>query len=139
MKTPTFHKQLRARATAGFSLIELSMVMVLIVGLCVGMGIGVSTTQKWKKGKNAALALQAVYAAQRAYMADHPTSDVEDLTSAVVETYLPQGWSSMPVVAGLNGESLSFDVSVMPPKFLAGTAEYDPSGKSDDGLWDTGG
>jgi hypothetical protein len=26
----------------------------------------------------------------------------------------------------------------MPPKFLLGTSPYDPSGKTDDGLWDTG-
>jgi prepilin-type N-terminal cleavage/methylation domain-containing protein len=138
MKTLPFLKPSRRRAAAGFSLIELSLVMVLIVSLCIGMGFGVSSTQKWKKGKNATLALQAVYAAQRSYMADHPTANVAALTSTLVQSYLPQGWSAMPVVTGLNGESLSIDVTVMPPRFLAGTTPYDPSDKPNDGLWDTG-
>jgi type II secretory pathway pseudopilin PulG len=138
MKTLPFLKHSRVRAAAGFSIIELSLVMVLIVSLCLGMGFGVSQTQKWKKGKNAALALQAVYAAQRAYMADHPTANVATLTTSIVQSYLPQGWSTMPVVAGLNGETLSFNVTVMPPKLVAGTNVYDPSDKPNDGLWDTG-
>jgi type II secretory pathway pseudopilin PulG len=136
MKAFTSHRHLRG--APGFSLIEMSFVMVLMVSLCVGMGFGVTSVQRWKKGKNAALALQATYAAQRAYMADHPTLDIKDVTSAELEDYLPQGWSSMPVVAGLSGESLTLDFSVMPPTLKLGTTTYDPSGKADDGLWDTG-
>jgi type II secretory pathway pseudopilin PulG len=136
MKIPRTSKT--SRLTAGFSLIELSFVMVLMVGLCVGIGTGVGAVQKWKKGKNGSLALQAVYAAQRAYMADHPTADIGDVTSAQLQAYLPQGWSTMPTVVGLSGESLTVDFSIMPPKLLSGSTPYDPSGKTDDGLWDTG-
>jgi hypothetical protein len=112
--------------------------MMLILSLCGAIGLGVSSIQKWKKGKNASLALQAVYAAQRSYMADHPTADVAALTSTQLQSYLPQGWTAMPEVAGLNGETLSLDFTVMPPKLLLGTSPYDPSDRTDDGLWDTG-
>ena len=128
----------RPRSRAGFSLLELSLVMVTILGLTAAIGFGVSSIQKWKKSKNASLSLQAVYAAQRGYMADHPLADIGTVTSTQLKSYLPQGFPEMPVVQGLSGESLSVDFSVMPPTFVLGTFVYDPSGKSDDGLWDTG-
>lgn len=131
----TSHK--RSRSSAGFSLLELSLVMALILSLVGAIGFGFTAIQRWKKGKNGSLALQAVYAAQRSYMADHPTADIATVTSATLEPYLPQGWSSMPVVPGLSGETLTVDHTIMPPKLLLGTSVYDPSGKSDDGLWDT--
>jgi type II secretory pathway pseudopilin PulG len=137
MKIP--RTQAISRSHAGFSLIELSFVMFLMVSLAVGMGFGVTSVQKWKKGKNGSLALQAVYSAQRAYMADHPTADIETVTSAQLQSYLPEGWTSMPTVPGLSDESLTVDFTVMPPTLLSGTSVYDPSGKPDDGLWDTGG
>ncbi len=137
MKIPRTNSPSRIRR--GFSLIELSFVMVLMVSLSFGMGFGVTSVQKWKKGKNASLALQAVYAAQRAYMADHPTADIATVSSSQLQAYLPQGWPTMPVVAGLDNEELTLDYTVMPPQLLMGTSAYDPSGKADDGLWDTGG
>lgn len=128
----------RFRSALGFSLLELSFVMALVIGLCGAVGLGVSSIQKWKKGKNASLALQAVYAAQRAYMADHPTANVATVTSTQLKAYLPQGWTDMPVVPGLSDETLALDITVMPPKLLLGGSAYDPSGRTDDGLWDTG-
>ena len=136
MKIPRTHGFFRANA--GFSLMELSFVMFLIVSLSVGMGVGVTSMQKWKKGKNASLSLQAVYAAQRAYMADHPLADVATVTATQLEAYLPQGYSTIPTVQGQSGESLTIDITVMPPRLLLGSTAYDPSGKPDDGLWDTG-
>jgi type II secretory pathway pseudopilin PulG len=127
---------LSSRRRAGFSLIELSLVLALIISLCFGMGVGVTSLQRWKKGKNASVSLQAVYAAQRAYMADRPTADIAEVSSAQIISYLPQGWTSLPTVTGLSGEVLSVDYSVMPPRLVQGGAPYDPSGKPDDGLWD---
>ena len=136
MKIPRTQKH--SHILAGFSLIELSLVIVTMLGLTTAIGFGISSVQKWKKGKNASLSLQAVYASQRAYMADHPTADIATVTATQLQDYLPQGWSTMPVVPGLSGESLTVDFTVMPPKLLSGTSPYDPSGKPDDGLWDTG-
>jgi type II secretory pathway pseudopilin PulG len=134
----TFIPNARSRSSAGYSLLELSFVMALILSLCVGIGFGVNAIQKWKKGKNGSLALQAVYAAQRAYMADHPTANVAVVTSTQLKAYLPQGWTDMPVVTGLSDETLSVDFTVMPPKLVLGSSPYDPSARTDDGLWDTG-
>jgi type II secretory pathway pseudopilin PulG len=134
----TFIPNPRWRSALGFSLLELSLVIALILSLCGAIGFGVAAIQKWKKGKDGSLALQAVYAAQRSYMADHPTADVAAVTSSQLQAYLPQGWTTMPVVTGLEGEALTVDFTVMPPKLLLGTSPYDPSGRTDDGLWDTG-
>jgi type II secretory pathway pseudopilin PulG len=128
----------RGKYRQGFTLLEISFVMALIIGLSVGMGLSISAMKKWKRGKEGALALQAVYAAQRAYMADHPVTDPSTLTSALLIPYLPQNYAAMPVVKGLEDQTLAFDVAVMPPRLLNGTATYDPSGKSNDNLWDVG-
>lgn len=122
----------------GFSLIEVSLVIALIIGLSAIVGVSVSTVQNWQLGKNASLSLQAVYSAQRSYMADHPTSEINSITATQLQSYLPQGWSSMPVFVGTKSEQLTLNYTVMPPRLLNGNNVYDPSGKSDDGLWDLG-
>ncbi len=112
--------------------------MALILGLSIGIGFGFNAVRQWQKAKNASLALQATYAAQRAYLADHPTLEIANVTPAQLEAYLPQGWSALPVVTGLNDELLTLDHTVMPPVLLLGGTAYDPSDKSTDGLWDVG-
>jgi hypothetical protein len=44
----------------------------------------------------------------------------------------------MPVFVGTKSEQLTLNYTVMPPRLLNGNTVYDPSGKSDDGLWDLG-
>ncbi len=122
----------------GFTLLEISLVMGLILGLSVMIGFGYHSVSDWKQGKNAGLSLQAVYAAQRAYMADNPTALISAVTAAQLSAYLPQGWSSLPSFVGKNGEVLTLKFSVMPPILLSGSLPYDPSGKTTDGLWDVG-
>lgn len=112
--------------------------MALMLGLSVLIGFGYSSVSDWKKGKDAALSLQAVYAAQRAYMADNPTADISLVSALQLQGYLPQGWSSMPTFVGLHGEVLTLRFSTMPPTLFVGTTPYDPSGKTNDGLWDVG-
>ena len=128
----------RCILSRGFTLLEISFVMGLILGLSVMIGFGYNTVSSWKKGKEAGLSLQAVYAAQRAYMADNPTADIAAVTSTLLIAYLPQGWSSLPVFVGLNGEVLTLRFSVMPPILMSGSSTYDPSGKTSDSLWDVG-
>lgn len=122
----------------GFTLLEISLVIGLMIGLALFTGMNISAIQDWQKGKDAALALEAVFAAQRAYMADHPTADIADVTAAELESYLPTGWTTLPVVHDLDSSVLTMDHSVMPPQLLSGTSVYDPSGSGTDGLWDTG-
>lgn len=132
------NEHLRLTASRGFTLIEVCLVIGLILALTTFVGISVVTVRNWQAGKDASLALQAVYAAQRSYMADHPTSSMSDVTAELLIPYLPQGWSSIPAVTGLSDESLTIDHSTIPPRLLSSGAVYDPSGKSDDGLWDLG-
>jgi len=135
MKTPHSHP---SRRTAGFTLIEISLVIGLLLGLATFAGMNMSVVRDWQRGKDAALSLQAVFAAQRSYMSDHPTEDIATVSTAELQVYLPQGWSSMPVVTSLDDDDLTIDHTVMPPVLMLGTAVYDPSNDGSDGLWDAG-
>jgi hypothetical protein len=112
--------------------------MALMLGLSALIGFGYSSVSEWKKGKEAALSLQAVYSAQRAYMADNPTADISVITSAQLTAYLPQGWSALPTFTGLQAEALTLNFTTMPPSLLSGSTPYDPSPRTNDGLWDVG-
>jgi type II secretory pathway pseudopilin PulG len=135
MKTQFFHVK---PAPNGFSLVELSLVMATILSLAVFIGFGFNATRRWQQGKNASLALQAAYTAQRSYLADHPAADIATVAADAIRAYLPQGWNPMPAIAGLQDEVLSINYAVMPPVLGNGGSVYDPSGKSGDGLWDAG-
>lgn len=122
----------------GFTLIEISLVIGLLLGLATFATMNIMAVRDWQKGKDAGLSLQAVFSAQRSYMADHPTADIATVTSAQLVPYLPQGWSAIPTVSSLDDDSLAVDHTVMPPRLLMGGAVYDPSSNRSDGLWDTG-
>jgi len=122
----------------GFTLVEISLVIGLLLGLATFATMNISSVRDWQKGKDAAISLQAVFAAQRAYMADHPTADISAVSAAQLQAYLPEGWSSLPTVYSLDDDSLILDHSVMPPRLFYGTSVYDPSSSGNDGLWDTG-
>ena len=94
---------------------------------------------EWTKGKKAATALREVYAAQRSFLADNPRRAVSSITEADVLPYLPSGAASLPAVESLDGSGLGFKVSVTPPVLVSsGGITYDPSGSSEDSLWDVG-
>ena len=128
----------RRRFEQGFTLIEISLVIGLMLGLMTLGGFSYSMVRDWNKAKNASLALQAVYSAQRSYLADHPTADITTITSATLTPYLPAGWTAMPTMIGLGNETLTLDHTVLPPIFRNGSTAYDPSKTTKDGLWDTG-
>ena len=134
--------RIRQLGPRGFTIIEISLVIGLILSLlAIGGLLGANVVRDWRMGKDASLALQAVYAAQRSYLADHPTSDiaVADWDTDLVP-YLPTGWSAATIKAieGLDGEDLEPDTTVMPPVFLDGATPYDPSPPGDNALWDVG-
>ena len=127
----------------GFTLIEMSLVLFILIGL-LSFGFGLSNTiTTWKLGRAGSEALRTVYTAQRTYLADHPTTAVNALTPAMIVPYLPSGAVAMPTARALNSAVLTVQVNVSPPVLtltaggLAGPA-YDPSGKATDSLWDVG-
>jgi len=122
-----------------FTLLEMSMVIMVLLAL---IGIGLFSTKKmdeWKLGRQASETLRMVYAAQRMYLADNPTASVANITPDLLIPYLPNQATTMPTVKSLTGTTLSILVNVSPPVVNAGSgATYDPSGSSNDSLWDVG-
>ena len=127
-----------ARHHGGFTLIEISLVIGLLLGLATFAGMNIAAVRNWQRGKDASVSLQAVFAAQRSYLSDHPTADIAGVPTDQLEHYLPQGWTTMPALVSLNDEPLSVDHTVMPPLLMLGSSVYDPSSNGSDGLWDAG-
>lgn len=134
MKTqfkPTQHR--------GLTLIEVSLVIGLILTLVSLTYLSFRPFSDWQKAKDAGISLQAVYTAQKTYLADHPTQAVDTLTEAQLIPYLPNNMVAMPTAVGLAGEPLTVRVNVIPPTLLSGGDDFgDPSGSTTDGLWDAG-
>jgi prepilin-type N-terminal cleavage/methylation domain-containing protein len=122
-----------------FTLLEMSIVLMVLLAL-VGSGFFVSSEMtKWKLGRQASEDLRSVYSAQRMYLADNPTASVANLTAALLIPYLPNQATVLPTVTSLTGAKLTILVNVSPPVINAGSgATYDPSGNSKDSLWDVG-
>ena len=140
MLSNTCHGRRRSSCNQGMTLIEITVVIVVLMTL-VGMSMFVAGGySKWKLGSEASQKLRMVYNAQRTYLAEHPTESPGSLTSAKVIPYLSDNALSLPTVESLDGDELSIKVSVSPPVVVDdGGSNYDPSGGSDDGLWDVGG
>lgn len=137
-------KRISARGTrsiphAGFSLVEMTIVMMILLTL-VGVGFySASSIKDWRLGREASEKLRTVHAAQRLCLSDNPTVAVNALTPALVIPYLPNQATSMPTVESLTGAILSIKVDVFPPIIDNGSgAAYDPSGNRKDSLWDVG-
>ncbi|MEY4484460.1 MAG: hypothetical protein RL693_1912 [Verrucomicrobiota bacterium] len=123
----------------GLTLIEVSLVIGLILTLVSLTYLSFKPFSNWQKAKDAGISLQAVYTAQKTYLADHPTQAVDTLTDAQIIPYLPNNMTAMPTAVGLNGEILNVKVTVIPPTLLSGGSNFgDPSGSTTDGLWDAG-
>lgn len=123
----------------GLTLIEITVVIVVLMAL-VGMSMfAVGGYKEWRLGTEAAGELRKVYNAQRTYLAENPTATVASLTAAKIIPYLSDGATALPTVEAMDGSQLSIQVDVSPPVINdASGSVYDPSGKSDDGLWDVG-
>ena len=135
MKTIRFNAFWR---TAGFTLIEISLVIGLLLALATFAGMNVYAVRNWQRGKDAAVSLQGVFASQRAYLSDHPTADISQVSEDQLRLYLPQGWLTMPEIVSLDEEILTVDHTIMPPVLMLGASIYDPSASRTDGLWDVG-
>ena len=140
----------------GFTLLEVTVVLVVLLTL---IGVGISSFKgynDWKKGAEAGTRLRAVYSAQLTYLSEHPTKKVEDVKmKSVIEgeygviDYLANGGGFLTstvsdpadleeidiFVLDLDGNKLQIKVDKSPPYI---TGDYDPSGNTDDGQWDVG-
>lgn len=123
----------------GFTLIELSLVIGLLIAL---MSTGIffsSAVGTWKAGRDASETLRSVYVAQRTYLADHPTTKISTVSRSDLLPYLPNKPNTFPTVAGLDSVVRDIKVTVSPPVVIDSSgAVYDPSGKPNDSLWDVG-
>lgn len=135
--------RLSSRSKRAFTLLEMTIVIMVLLAL---MKIGLFTSAKmdeWKLGRAASETLRGAYAAQRMYLADNPTTAPSALTDALVLPYMANNSAGaltvMPKVNSLTGASLGILVNVSPPVINAGSGvTYDPSGSNNDSLWDVG-
>lgn len=124
---------------AGFTLLEMTIVILVLLTL---VGIGTYSSGRfadWKLGREAGETLREVHAAQRMFLADRPTTPVANITNADLLPYMRNNITSMPTVESLDGDQLPIMVNVSPPVVNSGGGvAYDPSGSSSDSLWDIG-
>jgi prepilin-type N-terminal cleavage/methylation domain-containing protein len=131
------------RSNRAFTLLEMTIVIMVLLAL---MKIGLFTSAKmdeWKLGRAASETLRGVYAAQRMYLADNPTTAPSAITEALVLPYMANNsvgaLTALPTVKSLTGTTLGILVNVSPPVINAGSGvTYDPSGSNKDSLWDVG-
>ena len=91
---------------SGVTLIELTVVIFVILSMIGATMYFGGNLSAWKKGKAASESLRAVYAAQRAFLADNPRRTLASLTSAELVGYLPNQSGRMPSIESLDGASL---------------------------------
>lgn len=123
----------------GFTLVEMTVVIMVMMTL-MASGLYVSKQfGNWQMGRTASEDLRAVYAAQRLYLADNPTATVSAITTAKIVPYLANRATALPTVKSLQGTTLAIRVNVTPPNINNGSGGvYDPSGSTNDSLWDVG-
>jgi type II secretory pathway pseudopilin PulG len=135
MKTP----RQPAFSIAAFTLLEMSVVIMVLLAL---MGTGLFVSQKmtdWKLGRAASETLRQVHSAQRMFLADNPTRLVSSIVANDVIPYLPGNATALPTVVPLTGANKTIMVNVSPPVINNGSNNvYDPSGNNKDSLWDVG-
>ncbi len=126
------------RHEKGLSLVEMSLVIALMLGLATIVTYSISGVLDWKLGRDATEKLRAVYIAQKSYLADRPSKSFSTFTSAELIPYLPGNPGVMPSAAALNGQVLALNFTSLPPFYMVGGQRYDPTESQTDGIWDVG-
>jgi prepilin-type N-terminal cleavage/methylation domain-containing protein len=124
------------RLKAGFTLVEMSITIAIILVLVGGASLGIQPYIAYRDGRTAGEMLTAVKAAQLMYLSDFPATPVTSITPALILPYMPHGtWPTLPLVGGV---APTINCAVFPPVALLGATIYDPSGSATDSLWDAG-
>jgi prepilin-type N-terminal cleavage/methylation domain-containing protein len=127
------------RPPNGFTLIEMSLVIFLIVFLATSGLFFSSKIGEWRRARLASETLRSVYVAQRMFLADHPVTAISALKPKNLLPYIPNHPATFPTIKALDGSTLQINVAVSPPIVDAGDGTaYDPSGNPTDSLWDVG-
>jgi prepilin-type N-terminal cleavage/methylation domain-containing protein len=125
--------------TRGFTLVEMTVVIAVIIVLVGIASLGVKPYYAYRDGRTAGEILRAVKAAQLMYLSDNPSALVTSLTGGSTGNlvqYMPTGyWPTLPLV---NGIAPTINCAVFPPVAVLSGSTYDPSGSTTDGLWDVG-
>ena len=139
-----------SRAARAFTLLEMTVVIMVLLALVKIGFVATNQLDQWKLGRSGSEALRTVYAAQRMFLADNPTTLPANITEVNVISYLPNVKKTVgatptslklvltPVIS-LSGTQLGFRVITIPPALIDGSGNtYDPSGSGTDSLWDVG-
>ncbi|MBV8216563.1 MAG: type II secretion system protein [Verrucomicrobia bacterium] len=125
-----------SRSQAGFTMVELALVISILVLLSGLASIAVPPFIAYSNGRKAGEALRAVKAAQLMYLADNPATPVANLTQALLLPYVPNGaWPTLPSV---NGVTPTINCTVFPPVAVLNGTTYNPTGSTTNGLWNVG-
>lgn len=137
MKFPQVQQQRRSRP--GLTLIEMTVVILVLLSLTGVFFASQGSIGDWQRAREASSILRDVEVAQREFLANNPQRAVSSLTVAEVASYLPGRPSVLPTAEDLEGEVLTANPAVSPPVWVdSGGDNYDPSGSTDDSLWDVG-
>lgn len=137
MKLPHGSQQRRSRP--GLTLIELTVVIVVLLALVGAFFASSGSIGDWQKAKEASSILRDVEVAQREFLANNPQRAVSTLSVGEVAQFLPGSPSALPTVQDLNGNTLTINQAASPPVLIeSGGSTYDPSGSPTDSLWDVG-
>lgn len=132
-------KRRRGFCRQGMTLIEMSLVILVLLGMAGVFFASTRSIGDWQKGKEVSSILRGVEEAQRQFLADNPQRAVSSLTDAEVASYLPGSPAALPTMVGLDKIPLTADITVSPPIARTGNGDaYDPTGSTSDSLWDVG-
>ncbi len=87
-----------SRARGGFTLVEMSVTIAMILVLVGGASLGIQPYLAYRDGRASGEMLRSVKAAQLMYLSDYPSTPVTSLTQALILPYMPNGtWPILPV------------------------------------------
>ena len=126
-----------SRSTSAFTLVEMSVVIAVILLLAgAAASLSIKPYLAYRDGRAAGEMVRSVKAAQLMYLSDNPSTQVANLTQALLLPYMPNGaWPTLPLV---NNVQPTINCTVFPPVAVLNGNPYDPSPSTTDGLWDVG-